>query len=427
MERIKIGLIGYGTVGSSLYQLIARNGDSFKKRLGVDVQVARIGVKDKTRKREGAPDNIFCQGFNDILEDPEISIIIELIGGVEIPYKLIRQALSKGKQVITANKALLAEHGEELFKLAKENGVRLKFEAAVGGGIPIIKVIRESLMGNRITRISGIVNGTTNYILTRMTEGEITFQEALKEAQEAGFAEKDPAMDVEGVDAAQKISLLASISFGFWIDYHRILVEGITHITPEEIAFARFSGFVFKLIAEAKLVDNQPAVTVFPALIGRDHPLASVRDVYNAVLLESDFLGSSIYQGRGAGGQATASSVASDLGDLLKGIVVKWRTDSFPSNPFIRTDLFPVKELVYRYFFHFVTENHPGIWATVTTLLADNNINIESVQQKWLDPSRPSNLFVLVDPVKEGQARRAFEMVVSSEGIFSDSNFYRII
>lgn len=427
MERIKIGLIGYGTVGSSLYQLIARNGDSYKKRLGVDVQVARIGVKDLLKKREGAPDNIFCQGFDDIIEDPEISIIIELIGGVEIPCKLIRQALSKGKQVITANKALLAEYGEELFKLARENGVRLKFEAAVGGGIPIIKVIRESLMGNRITRISGILNGTTNYILTGMTEREITYQEALKEAQGAGFAEKDPTMDVEGIDAAQKISLLASISFGSWIDYRRILVEGITSITPEEIEFARFSGFVFKLLAEARLVNNQPAVTVFPALVGRDHPLASIRDEYNAVLLESDFLGSSVYQGRGAGGQATASSVASDLGDLLKGIVIKWKTDSFPSNPFDRTDLFPVGELVYRYFFHFVTENHPGIWATVTTLLAENNINIESVQQKWLDPSRPSNLFVLVDPVKEGQARRAFDMIVSSKGILSDSNFYRII
>jgi len=427
MERIRIGLIGYGTVGSSLYQLIAKNGDSFKKHLGVDVQIARIGVKDLLKKREGAPDNIFCQGFNDIIGDPDISIIIELIGGVEIPYKLIRQALSKGKQVITANKALLASHGEELLELAKENGVRLKFEAAVGGGIPIVKVIRESLMGNRITRISGIVNGTTNYILTGMTEREITYQEALKEAQEAGFAEKDPVMDVEGIDAAQKISLLASISFGFWIDYRRILVEGITHITPEEIAFARFSGFIFKLIAEARLVNDQPAVTVFPALVSRDHPLASVRDEYNAVLLESDFLGSSIYQGRGAGGQATASSVASDLGDLLKGIVVKWRTDYFPSNPFTKADLFPEEELVYRYFFHFVTENHPGIWATVTTLLADNSINIESVQQKWLDPSRPSNLFVLVDPVKEGQVRRAFEMIVSSKGFFSDSNFYRII
>lgn len=427
MERIKIGLIGYGTVGSSLYKLIARNGDSYKKRLGVDVQVARIGVKDLSKKREGAPDNIFCQGFDDIIEDPEISIIIELIGGVEIPCKLIRQALSKGKQVITANKALLAEYGEELFKLARENGVRLKFEAAVGGGIPIIKVIRESLMGNRITRISGILNGTTNYILTGMTEREMTYQEALKEAQGAGFAEKDPTMDVEGIDAAQKISLLASISFGSWIDYRRILVEGITRITPEEIEFARFSGFVFKLLAEARLVNNQPAITVFPALVGLDHPLATVRDEYNAVLLESDFLGSSVYQGRGAGGQATASSVASDLGDLLKGIVVKWRTDSFPSNPFDRTALFPVEELVYRYFFHFVTENHPGIWATVTTLLAENNINIESVQQKWLDPSRPSNLFVLVDPVKEGQVRRAFDMIVSSKGILSDSNFYRII
>ncbi len=427
MERVKVGLIGFGTVGRSLYRLIEQNGAGFRERLGVEVEIARIGVRDLNKKRESAPRDRFVQGYEEIVRDPQIPIIVELVGGIDVPQRLIREALQRGKHVITANKALLAQSGDELFRLALEKAVDLKFEASVCGGIPIIKVIRESLMGDRIHSLTGIVNGTTNYILTKMTEEGVSFQDALKEAQRLGFAEADPTLDVEGIDAAQKISLLASISFGYWVDYRQVLCEGIASITPKEIEFARFSGFVFKLLAQARLIEGQPAVTVFPALVPLDHPLAAVRGEYNAVLLESDFQGPAMYQGLGAGGPATASSVAADLGDVIERITLCSLPDFVPPEPIRRADPYPVDALEYRYFFHFITENRPGIWATVTTLLAGSGINIESVQQKWLDRTQPSDLFVLVDPARESQARQAFTRIVESPGIFRASRYYRIL
>jgi homoserine dehydrogenase len=303
----------------------------------------------------------------------------------------------------------------------------LMFEASVCGGIPIIKVIRESLIGNRIRRILGIVNGTTNYILTCMTEEGLSFQEALKQAQELGFAESDPTLDIQGGDAAHKISLLASFAFGSWIDYRRVLCEGITRITPGEIEFARSAGFVFKLIASAELVAKQSAVTVFPALLPQRHPLASVRGVLNAVLLESDYLGSSVYEGRGAGGDPTASSVASDLGDLVKRLVLRSESEIAQIETSTQDELYPSEKISYSYFFHFITDNRPGIWAAVTGLLADNGINIESVHQKWEDKSKPSDLYVLVDPAKEARARKALKEITASSGISEESRFYRII
>ncbi len=427
MERVKIGLIGFGTVGRSLYQLLEQNGAGFRERLGVEVEIARIGVRDPNKKRDFAPRDRFVQGYEEIVRDPQIPIIVELVGGIDVPQRLIREALQRGKHVITANKALLAQSGDELFRLALERKVDLKFEASVCGGIPIIKVIRESLMGNHIRSITGIVNGTTNFILTRMTEEGVGFQEALTEAQRLGFAEADPTLDVEGIDAAQKISLLASIAFGVWVDYRQVLCEGITSITPKQIEFARFSGFVFKLLARARLIEGRPAVTVFPALIPRSHPLAGVRNEFNAVLLESDFQGPAMHQGLGAGGAATASSVASDLGDVIERISLRSLPDFVPPEPMRRADPYPAEDLEHRFFFHFVTENRPGIWATVTRLLADNEINIESVQQKWLDRTQPSDLFVLVDPALESQARKAFAQIVEAPGIFRASRFFRAL
>ena len=427
MERIKVGLIGFGTVGSSLYRLIEQNGDLYAKKIGVEIEISKIGVKDLSKDRSTAPRHKFVEGFKGIVEDPDIPIIIELVGGIEGPYELVKSALRRGKHVITANKALLSLHGNELFALAREMGVKLKFEASVAGGIPIIKIIRESLMGNRIERIIGIVNGTSNYILTRMTEDHLDFREALKEAQELGFAERDPSLDIEGGDAAQKISLLASFAFGQWIDYREVLCEWITTITPKEIEYALSSGFVFKPIASAEFKEGKPAVAVFPALLPRAHPLALVRNEVNAIFIDSDFLGSSVYMGRGAGGNATASSVASDLGDLVQRIVLHARGDIARIETSKKSKLYPVLRMSYRYFLHFVTENRPGIWATVTGLLAENGINIESVHQKWEDRSKPSDLYVLVDPAEEGMARKAFREVTASPGISAESRLYRII
>jgi homoserine dehydrogenase len=426
MERVKIGLIGLGTVGRGFYELMSSNGDHFATKMGTSVEIARIAEIDPAAAQGIAPE-LLVKDYRRVVEDEEIRIVIELVGGTTVAYEIIRSAIEAGKHVITANKALLALRGAELFTLARDRGVELKFEAAVGGGIPIIKVVRESLVGNRIDKIFGVLNGTSNYILTRMSELKLPFAEALQQAQEAGFAEADPTLDVGGGDAAHKISLLAAFAFGGWVDYREILCEGITTVTPGEIEFAASAGFVIKLIASAILVEGKPSVTVFPALIPAKHPLASVRNEVNAVFVECDFLGPALFLGRGAGARATASSVASDLGDLVQSLVLHARRGGYPFDPGRTLQLYPDAEKEYRYFFHFITENRPGIWASVTGCLAENGINIESVHQKWEDRSKPSDLYVLVDEAGEGQAQKALGEASSHSGISEQSRFYRIL
>ena len=425
MERVRIGLVGLGVVGKSFYSLLTHNATEFAQRLEVSVEVPYVGVRDLSKQHTVGPGTRIISGWQEMLSDSSLPIIVELVGGIDVPLTLIREALSRGKHVITANKALISAHGQELFELAGRNGVELKFEGAVCGGIPIIKVLRESLLGNRVRSITGIVNGTTNYILTRMTEDKLSFEAALTLAQKHGFAETDPTLDIGGRDAAQKIGILASLAFGRWVNPDDILCEGITEVTARDIEFCLQSGFVFKLIAQAQLLDGKSLVTVFPALVPAEHPLASVRNEFNAVLIDSDFLGPSVYEGRGAGGKPTASSVASDLGDLLRSILSKHvhrRGDSLP-----KADPYPLGKMSCRYYFHFVTANRPGIWALVTSICAENGINIESVHQKWEDRAKPSDLYVLVDEAEEMQVRRAFARIVAADGIFPQSHYFRVL
>jgi homoserine dehydrogenase len=423
---VKIGLVGFGTVGESFYRLLTGNAEEFARRLGVAVEVPWVGVRDAGRSRNVRPGTRVIRGWQEILEDPEVPIVVELAGGVDNPLPLIRESLSRKKHVITANKALLSVHGKELLALAARNGVELKFEAAVCGGIPIIKVLQESLLGNRVRSLVGIVNGTTNYILTRMTEDRLSFEEALALAQKKGFAEADPTLDVSGGDAAQKIGLLASLAFGCWITPAEILCEGITNVESKDIEFAKDSGYAVKLVAQARMVETMPLVAVYPALVPLDHPLAGVRDEFNGVLVDSDYLGPSMYEGRGAGGNPTASSVASDLGDLLKAILSRQVLRPFIAG-FSETRPFPAERMQSRYYFHFITANRPGIWALVTGICAETGINIESVHQKWEDKSKPSDLYVLVDEAEEAQVRRAFARITSSDGIFPGSHYFRIL
>ena len=427
MQVLGVGLAGLGTVGSSFYTLLRRNGGALQERFGTQVQVKAVCVRDTGRPRDGVPADLMVADLQVLLENPEVQVVVELIGGVEVPLQLLRSALQRGKHVITANKALLAEHGQELFALAAAHQVELLFEASICGGIPIVKVIRESLAGNQIQEVTGIVNGTTNYILTRMGDDQLTYAEALKEAQERGLAERDPSLDVSGGDAAQKISLLAGLAFGGWVDWKQVSREGIESITPKDITFAAFAGFVFRLVATARLMeDGRPAVIVYPALVPVAHPLAAVRLEYNAVLVESDFQGTSVYTGRGAGGEATASSVSADLADLVDRFSRPLGRGRPAANSTTR-ELFPVDDLTFKYFFHFVTENRPGIWATVTGLLADHGVNIESVHQKWEDRTQPSDLYVLVDPVAEQRAVAALKAIREAPGIAPASRYYRIL
>jgi homoserine dehydrogenase len=443
MERVRVGLVGLGTVGASLYELVTRNAGALERGAGARVEIPYVGVRNPAKPRDVLPGTRVVQGWREILDDPDVPIVVELMGGVEEARQLALEAIGRRRHLITANKALLAAHGEELFELAGRQGVELAFEASVCGGIPIVKVLRESLMGNRINRILGIVNGTTNYILTRMTEEGVPYEEALADAQRRGFAEKDPSLDVDGGDAAQKISLLAGIAFGTWVDWRQVLREGITRVSPGDIAFARSAGFLIKPVAQARMVEGSPSVTVYPALVPDGHPLAAVRGEFNAVMVDADFLGPSVYVGRGAGGGPTASALASDLGDLVR-VVAGGGRAGFRSHraggaapaqapvpagagSFDHRPLYPVEKLCSRYCFHFVTANRPGIWALVTGTCADNGINIESVHQKWEDRSRPSDLFMLVDEAEEAQVRTAFGRLVSSPGISPESRYFRIL
>ena len=418
-RRIGIGLVGLGTAGSAFARLIATNGAALTRRFGVQVELVRIGVADVAKPRPLVVEPL-VQGYHEVLADPAVDVVVELMGGVEQPRELVTAAIRAGKHVITANKALIAECGDQLLALAHRHGVQLRFEASVCGGIPVIKVIRESLSANRIRSLTGIVNGTTNYILTRMTQAGASFDEALAEAQERGFAEADPTLDVDGTDAVQKIAILSSLAFGGWCRYQDALWEGIESVTAKDVAFARMSGFVFKLVASGRIIDGLTSVAVFPALVAAPHPLAGVSNEFNAVLIDSDFQGPSVLIGRGAGGEPTASSVAADLSDLLAGGAAA------PPAAAAR-ELYPSERLTFRYYFHFVTENRPGIWAQVTGLLAEHGINIESVHQKWEDPEQPSDLYVLVDPVVEQRARAALAAIRAAPGIFPKSRFYRIL
>jgi homoserine dehydrogenase len=270
------------------------------------------------------------------------------------------------------------------------------------------------------------VNGTTNYILTRMTEEKLSFSDALAQAQAKGFAEADPTLDVSGGDAAQKIGLLASLAFGCWVEPRSILREGIAAVSTKDIEFCLSSGFVIKLVAQARMLEGAPLVTVFPALVPMDHPLAGVRNEFNGLLVDSDFLGPSVYEGRGAGGNPTASSVASDLGDLLTSILSR-HVPRPPAPALACAEPYPVERMRSRCYFHFVTANRPGIWALVTGICAEYGINIESVHQKWEDKTKPSDLYMLIDEADESQVRKSFAKIVSSEGIFPESQFFRVL
>ena len=311
---VRVGILGCGNVGAALVRALAEDGDLIARRAGVRLEVTRVAVRDTARTRpvELAP-GVLIDDAAALVADPEVDVVVEVIGGVEPTRGLVLTALAAGKPVITANKELLARHGAELFAAAAEAGVDLLFEAAVAGGIPLMRPLRESLAGERITRVMGIVNGTTNYVLTRMTEEGSDFAAAVAEAQALGYAEQDPTADVEGFDAAAKAAIIASIAFGARVTADDVHREGITGITAADIAAAADLGYVVKLLAVAEARDDAVGVRVHPAMVPLDHPLASVRGSFNAVFIEGRTVGQLMFLGRGAGGGPTASAVLGDL------------------------------------------------------------------------------------------------------------------
>jgi homoserine dehydrogenase len=384
-----VGLLGFGTVGSAVARLLEVHAHEIRERAGGPVRVHAVSLRDPDRPREGPPDGVLVHTDPmAVVEDPQTEIVVEVMGGIEPARTLIHRALDLDKPVVTANKELLANHGGELFEHAATRHVGLYFEAAVAGGIPLIRPLRESLVGERIDRILGIVNGTTNYVLTRMTEDGTAYEAALADAQRLGYAEADPTDDVEGFDAAAKCAILASLAFHTRVTVGDVHREGIARVSAEDIEFARRLGYVVKLLAVAELEDGDVAVRVHPALVPVDHPLAAVRDSFNAVFVHGPHVGELMFYGRGAGGDPTSVAV---VGDVVA--AARERGAEFPSPWFDERPVRPMERMEAQYYLLLDVVDRPGVLAQVAGAFGDHRVSIKSV---WQEGTGDDALLVLI-------------------------------
>ena len=413
-HSIGIGLAGFGTVGAGVYKNLVANGDLLAQRLGARFQILRIAVRDPQKPREmSAPSELFTTHADDLIEDANIRIVIELMGGIETPLAFVRKAILAGKTVITGNKALLAEHGQEIFHLARERRVPVFYEAAVAGGIPIIKVVRESFIANRFESIHGILNGTSNYILTRMTETGMDFGPALAEAQRLGYAEADPSLDINGWDAAHKAIILASLAYGFWLDPSRIFVAGIDQLTASDIRFADELGYRVKLLATIRAgAGNAIEVRVSPTLIPKSHVLASVNGVFNAISVRGDVVGETLFYGRGAGREPTSSSVLADLAEASVGLESSRFCYGFTSHDLYGKCL-PLDDAISKYYLRLCVEDRPGVLAQIAGALGEAGIGILSVIQPESHSEGSAMLVLMIHDAPFGAMRRAAEKIAS--------------
>jgi homoserine dehydrogenase len=380
---VPVALLGYGTVGAAVNRLLNEQAEDIERATGHRLRVVKALVRNLDKERDVDLDAArFTHDADEVVADPDIDLVVEVIGGIEPARSLILTALGAGQSVVTANKELLANFGRELFETAEANGVDLLFEASVCGGIPLIRPLRESLAGDRIRRITGIVNGTTNFVLTRMTESKMSFHEALAEAQTLGYAERDPTADVEGFDAAAKAAILASIAFGAKVVAGDVYSEGISAVSPSDIESARELGYVVKLLALIEEVDDEIAVRVHPAMVPVTHPLAGVKDSFNAVFIEADAAGSLMFYGRGAGGMPTASAVLGDLIDAARNLAAGSRgaTMGAPSKKRAR----PIDEVASQFYVMCEVADRPGVLAAIASAFGEHGVSIKSMQQQGI-------------------------------------------
>ena len=382
-ETVRVGLLGCGHVGSALVRLIDEHADVIESRAGVRIEITRVAVRNLARERDvPIPAGRFTHDAEGVVADPAVDVVVEVIGGIEPARSLITEALKAGKPVVTANKELLANVGKELFETAEGSGVDLLFEASVAGGIPLIRPLRESLAGDRIRRVIGIVNGTTNYILTRMTEEGASFHDALAEAQTLGYAERDPTADIEGYDAAAKATIIASIAFGARVVAGDVYREGIAEISNHDITSAHDLGYIVKLLAVAEEIDGDLAVRVHPAMIPVHHPLASVRESFNALFIEADAVGELMLYGRGAGGSPTASAVLGDLIDAAKNLTSGGRGATIGALGKRRVR--PIDEVESQFYLLMEVADQPGVLAKIADQFGRHRVSIKSMQQRGI-------------------------------------------
>jgi homoserine dehydrogenase len=398
-ERVRVGVLGCGHVGGALVRLIHDHADVIEARAGVPLEVVRVAVANLSKERNlPLPARCFTDDAGAVVGDPDVDIVVEVIGGIEPARELITAALASGKPVVTANKELLANVGVELFEAAEHAGVDLLFEAAVAGGIPIVRALRESLRGEPITRVMGIVNGTTNYILTKMSEQRTAYEVALAEAQQLGYAERDPTADVEGYDAGAKAAIMATIVSGTKVVAGQVYHEGISNLSLADIDVARRLGYVVKLLAiiDVDRDSGEVGVRVHPAMVPEHHPLASVRDSFNAVFVEGEAVGSLMFYGRGAGGHPTASAV---LGDVIDAAVNLSKGTHGSLGSFGRTRIRPIDELTSEYLIGLEVVDEPGVLHAVTGVLAGHGVSIRAAEQEGLGPD--ARLFFITHDAKE--------------------------
>ena len=409
-EIIKIGLLGLGTVGRGVYRLLTDNAENIQHKTGARLQTARILVRDPHKER-GLKINqeILTGNYTDIVDDPEIGIVVEVMGGVHPALDYTLQALNQGKSVVTANKNMVAIHGRELFEAAEEGHADIFFEGSVGGGIPIIRPLKQCLAANRIQKIMGIINGTTNYILTEMTLEGKSFAHALEEARAKGYAEADPTADIEGLDAAYKLTILASIAFNSRIRLEDIYVEGISRITERDIAYAKELGYIVKLLAIAKEAKEGMEARVHPAFIPSGHPLASVNGVFNAIFVQGDAVGDTMFYGRGAGEMPTASAVVSDVMDAARNRLHQV-TDFIGCTCYEQKPVLPTGLAESKYYLRLLVADQPGVLASIAYAFGDKEVSLSSVIQKNTD-TRRAEIVMVTHRVREQNLQDALRII----------------
>lgn len=422
-DTVKVALLGLGTIGSGVYKLIERQREEMSSKAGASIEIAAILVHNLGKEREGVDRTLLTDRWEDIINNEQIQIVIELMGGIEPARTMILAALKAGKNVVTANKDLVAEYGGELLDTAAEKGVDFLFEAAVGGGIPIIRPMKQCLAVNEIDEVMGIVNGTTNYILTKMFEEGMDFDEALAQATELGYAEADPTADVEGLDAGRKIAILASIAFHSRIGFSDVYTEGITRITARDIAYARELGCVIKLLGIARNTPEGIETAVYPMLLPQHHPLASVRDSFNAIFVHGDAVDDAMFYGRGAGQLPTASAVMGDVIDVVRNLGYHC-TGRINCTCYRDTPVRPFEQMKNLFFVRMQVENKPGVLAGIASIFGSHKVSISQVVQKIVAKGS-AELVIVTEAVKEFHMQDALRHLEELETVREISSVIR--
>jgi homoserine dehydrogenase len=418
MSQINVGIIGFGTVGAGTFEVLTTNREIIADRVGAEVVVKKIADIDIASDR-GVPVRPATETLTvdamDLINDPEIDLIVELVGGLDKAKEFILKAMENGKHVVTANKALLAEYGAEIYRAAEQHGVGLAFEASVGGGIPIIGALKNGLSGNRIQACMGILNGTSNYILTKMTQEGLPFNRVVEEAVSLGFAEDPPTLDVDGTDAAHKLAIIISIASGWPVSFKDIYREGIVAVTPDDILFADEFGYRIKLLAIAKDLGDRLEARVHAAMIPKDHILANVNEAFNAIYIEGDFVGPNLYYGLGAGKRPTGSAVVSDIIGLARAIRSGTK-ELMPPLAHVRPPankivIQPIEDLITPYYFRFSALDTPGVLSRIAGILSEHEISISSVIQKGRKTKGPVSIVMLTHEARESAAQKAISSI----------------